>query len=157
MTAAPYIAPPLATVPAPAAHEAPAVSNTAPLTGAALQAKVGELLAAGTSQADTAVACGYYIIVDKGARAGEVRAAINKLNQALLEAQGLVFAATSRSNGEAPMRSSKHYAVVNKTGRASLPAVMLDGFAAPGDVLNARIADGMLVLTVRHEQGTLAG
>jgi hypothetical protein len=115
---------------------------------------VKELMAAGTSQADTAVACGYYIVVEKGPRAGEVRAAINKLNEALLVAQGLVFAAPSRAAG-APMRSGKNYAVVNKEGRASLPAAMLEGFASPGDVLNARITEGMLVLTVRHEQGSL--
>jgi len=135
-----YTAPAPAPVAAPVAA-APA-SSTSPLTGEALLARFDALREAGTCHADIAVECGYYIKVAEGPRAGEVRASTSRLNQAILEAQGLVAPGKkSAANG------GGRNVVVNKFGRAALSAAALASIGAtPGDFIKAtKVEEGLLV------------
>lgn len=110
--------------------EAP-TSNAAPLVGQALLDKFQVLSTSGMASADIAVECGYYIKVQGGDRAGEVRASNGRFHEALLVAQGLL---PGKKTGGA--RSSAKRATVNPAGRATLAAAMLEPLGVkPGDCL----------------------
>ena len=125
MTQAPIAPPSPATEP---------VSNANPLTGAQLLERYQTLKAAGLIHSDIAVECGYYIRVEEGAKAGEIRAASSKLNVALLRAQGIDVpeSTTRRSGGGAGYTKVK----VGTNGKATLSQAMVKQMNAnAGDVL----------------------
>lgn len=129
---------------APPATEETPVSSSAPLTGDALLNRFQALKTAGVVHSDIAVECGYYTSVTQGEAAGTVRASTSKLNAALLEAQGLIAA---RKRGS--QRSSCNRAVVNKAGRATISAGMLEALGVePGQYLTAEAVEGGLLLKV---------
>jgi hypothetical protein len=148
----------VAEVAAPAAPAAPAVpaapaapvSNASPLTGDELLFRFNALRAEGIRHADIAVECGYYIKVAEGPRAGEVRASTAKLNQAILQAQGLVAAGKGKGGSGSGIDRK---VIVSKHGRAALSAaaVALLG-AQPGDYLKTtKVEEGLLVTVARKQ------
>jgi hypothetical protein len=133
-----------ATIAPPVTADASPISNKSPLKGEALQIRFQALQTSGMLHSDIAVECGYYTPVLKGEAAGTVRANTNKLNAALLEAQGLIAAKTRGSQ-----RSSCNRAVVNKAGRATVSAAMLEPLGVePGQFLTAQLVDGGLLLSI---------
>ena len=150
MTYAPPAPAPVAEVSAPATP----ASNASPLTGEALLTRFESLRSEGVVHADIAVECGYYIKVAEGPRAGEVRASTAKLNQAILEAQGVISPGKGKTGvGSGAMRN----VIVSKSGRAALSAaaVALLG-AKPGDYVKATKVEEGLLVTLVGTQGELA-
>ena len=113
----------------------PPITNAAPLTGQALLDRFSALRTGGMSHSDIAVECGYYIKIEDGPKAGEIRASGARLNAALLRANGVdVPEGGARSAGAS--RSGRSKVVINSQGRASLSQKMVGLMGAEkGDYL----------------------
>ena len=139
--------------------QAPApISNANPLKGQALLERFNTLKASGMHHSDIAVECGYYIKIEEGAKAGEVRASGAKLNAALLRAQGIDVPESGGGRGGAA-RSGNTKVVINSQGRASLSQHMVSLMgAAKGDYLEVVDANeqGIALKLIRQAAPALA-
>ena len=118
------------------------ISNTSPLTGQPLLDRYNTLRAAGMSHGDIAVEAGYYIKVEDGPKAGEIRSSGAKLNAALLRAQG-IDVPDAASRGGQRKGGGWNKVVVNSQGRASLSQAMIKQMGAQrGDHLELIEANG---------------
>ena len=103
------------------------------------------------SHSDIAVECGYYIKIEDGPKAGEIRASGAKLNAALLRANGIDVPEAGARSGQ--RRGGNTKVIINSQGRASLSQAMVKQMGAErGDYLELveANAQGIALKLVKH-------